>query len=164
VRVLRAPSRTASTALLAAFLAALAPENASALTIDGVEFSDWRTIDVSAGLDLDFDTADDLYVFVPNDLYADQIVVIAEDSIFVEDGVDLWANDPPLLCGACRAESFDESGDVVLRIFDPLGDVHLHATRIVISNQPIPEPASLALVSLGLGALARRRISFAPRG
>ncbi len=151
--------------LLLATLGWLGAGGASAVTIGGVEFSNWKTIDALAGVDFDLVTAEDLYVFIPNGLFTDQVTLVAEVALVIERGVTFDQNDPLLCDAGCDLESFIEDGDVVLRIFDPLGTVNLSARNIVVSIEPIPEPGSFSLLALGLSALARRRShGVYPRG
>jgi len=167
VAMKRQPRRTGlSVARLLVPLIWLVASGAGATTISGVEFSNWDTIDVPGGVDLDLHTLGDLYVFIPNGLFTDQVTFIAEDMIVFEAGVVLDPNDPLLCDAGCVLENFDEAGDIVLRIFDPVGNVTLSARNIVVSNQPIPEPGSFSLLALGLSALAcgRMRGSSSIRG
>jgi hypothetical protein len=128
-----------------------------ATTISGAEFSNWTMTDVPGGVDLELSTLGNLYVFVPNGLFIDQLSVNAEFTIVFENGVMVDLNDPLLCDFGCEFQSFAEEGDIVLQMLDPMGSVTLSAQNIVVSIEPIPEPSTLCLLALGLSGLALQR-------
>jgi hypothetical protein len=142
---------------VAVFLLLLIASQTKATTISGVEFSNWTAIDAPAGIDLDVSTLGNLYVFVPNDLFIDQVLFDAEISVVFEGVVNVNLNDPLICDGGCELQSFAENGDVVLQILGPMGSVSFTAQHIVVSTQPIPEPSTLSLLALGLAGLALRQ-------
>jgi hypothetical protein len=120
-------------------------------------------MDVPGGVDLDLSTLGDLYVFVPNGLFIDQLIMNAEFTIVFENGVSVNLNDPLLCDLGCEFQSFTEAGDIALQILDPMGSVTLSAQNIVVSIEPIPEPSTFCLLALGLSGLSLRR-NDAPYG
>jgi hypothetical protein len=142
---------------VAVLLLLLVAGQTKATTISGVEFSNWTMIDVPGGVDLDLSTLGNLYVFVPNGLFIDQLTMDAEFSIVFEQGVSVDLNDPVLCDVSCEVRSFAEDRDIVLQMLDPMGSVTLSAQSIVVSSEPIPEPSTLCLLALGLSGLAFRR-------
>jgi hypothetical protein len=95
--------------ILVPILAALVwllPGGANAITIAGVEFTSWTTIDAPAGSDLSLDTPGDLYVFIPNGLFTDQVAIVAEDMIVFESGGVLDQNEPLLCVTSCDLVDF----------------------------------------------------------
>ncbi len=148
---------------VAVLLPLLLAGQTKATTISGVEFSNWTMMDVPGGGDLDLSTLGDLYVFVPNGLFIDQLNMNAEFTIVFENGVSVNLNDPLLCDLGCEFQSFAEAGDIALQILDPMGSVTLSAQNIVVSIEPIPEPSTFWLLALGLSGLALRR-NDAPYG
>ena len=142
------------TLAVAVFLPLLVASPTEATTISGVEFSSWTAIDAPGGVDLDLNTLGDLYVFVPNGLFFDQVTFEAEFAIVFQDGVSVNQNDPLICDVGCELQSFAEGGDVVLQMLDPMGSLTLSAQNIVVSSEPIPEPSTLSLLALGLSGLA----------
>lgn len=149
-------------ALLLTPIAALAFAGAShALTIQGVEFTDFDVFDLQPGADLALSTAGDIYIHAPVGLFAAQIDLYAEVAIFVD--VPFEATGDASLCtipieGVCVRTPPTSSRDVVVRILGPVGALDLDAAgSIVIAAVPIPEPSTLTLLSLGLLALSRAR-------
>ena len=120
-------------------------------------------IDVPGGVDLELSTLGNLYVFVPNGLFIDQLTLDAEFAIIFEQGVRVDLNDPLACDLGCEAWSYAEDGDIVLQMHGPMGSVTLNAQNIVVSSEPIPEPSTLCLLALGLSGLALRR-NDAPYG
>lgn len=142
---------------VAVFFSLLGAGQTKATTISGAEFSNWTMMDVPGGVDLDLSSLGDLYVFVPNGLFIDQLIMNAEFVIVFENGVSVSLNDPLLCDVGCEFQSFAEEGDIVLQVLDPMGSVTLSAQNIVVSIEPIPEPSPLCLLALGLSGLALRR-------
>jgi hypothetical protein len=142
---------------VAALLPLLVASQTKATTISSVVFSNWTMIDVLGGVDLDLSTLGNLYVFVPNGLFIDQLTLDAEFAIVFEDGVSVDLNDPLACDLGCEVRSHAEDRDIVLQMLDPMGSVTLSARNIVVASQPIPEPSTLCLVALGLSGLAFRR-------
>ncbi len=131
----------------------VAPGPAGAVVIRDIEFTDWEVVEITSTVELTVSTDEDLYVFVPERLLADTVFIRASLIVFADTaGVD--QNDPTLCDAGCPSESFERSGDVVLEIFAPLGDVELTASRVLFSTHPIPEPAPGLCVGAGLVALA----------
>ena len=143
--------------VVALLLPLLGAGQTKATTISGVEFSSSTMMDVPGGVDLDLSTLGDLYVFVPNGLFIDQLTLDAEFTIVFEPGVSVNLNDPLVCDAGCEFRSFAEAGDIALQLLDPMGSVTLSAQNIVVSIEPIPEPSTLCLLALGLSGLALRR-------
>ena len=148
---------------VAALLPLLVASQTKATTTSGVDFLNWTMIDVPGGVDLELSTLGNLYVFVPNGLFIDQLTVDAEFAIIFEQGVRVDLNDPLACDLGCEVQSYAEDRDIVLQMLDPMGSVTLSAQNIVVSIQPIPEPSTLCLLALGLSGLALRR-NDAPYG
>jgi hypothetical protein len=132
---------------------------AGAITIEGVEFSDPLVFDVAQGAHFSLSTSEDIYVFAPNDLEGADITIHVGGTIVAAVAIQL-IGDTIDLCtlDICSPGPFDLDQDVVVRVFDPIGDFTLTAGgSVVLSTLPIPEPATALLVSLGLLALATRR-------
>lgn len=143
-------------ALVVSLLASAAP--AAAITIAGIEFVDPVVFDIAPGANATISTSEDLYVFAPNDLIVANLIVDVGEQILVLDALQV-IGDTISLCtlGICELGPLDLDQDVVVRIFDPVGDLDLSAGgSAVLSRLPIPEPGTLGLVALGLLALARR--------
>lgn len=154
---MRFPKTFAVAVLLPLLVLVFVAGQSKATTISGVEFSNWTEIDVPGGVDLDLSTLGNLYVFVPNGLFIDQLTVDAEFNVVFEQGVIVDLNDPVLCDVGCEVRSFAEGGDIVLQMLDPMGSVTLTAQNIIVSSDPIPEPSTLCLLALGLSGLAFRR-------
>jgi hypothetical protein len=142
---------------VAALLPLLVASQTKATTISGVDFSNWTMIDVPGDVDLELSTLGNLYVFVPNGLFIDQLTLDAEFAIIFEQGVRVDLNDPLACDLGCEVRSYAEDRDIVLQMLAPMGSVTLSAQNIVVSIQPIPEPSTLCLLALGLSGLALRR-------
>ena len=57
----------------------------------------------------------------------------------------------------CALGALDLDQDVLVRVFDPVGDLSLTAGgSVVLSTLPIPEPGTAGLLAFGLVALALR--------
>lgn len=111
-------------------------------------------IDVPGGIDLNVSSLTDLYVFVPNGLFVDEVTFDAEITVIFEGVVNVELNDPKICDAGCALQTIAENGDVAVQILDPMGAVSFTAQRIILSSTPIPEPSTLTLVALGLGGLA----------
>ena len=146
-------------ALLGAFLGlAVAPQAAFAVPVPTIDIENPTVIDATAGTDLTLTTTGDIYVYVPDGLFSDQLTINAADQLIIETGVALEQNDPLICDSGCVLESYDLAGDVVLNIFDPLGTVLIDSgSSILISTLPIPEPGTALLLGAGLALLARLR-------
>ena len=131
----------------------------AASTAGGVDFTDPVVIDGAPSTDLVLTTTEDVYVFVPNGLFAGTVVLEALEIIFAPGTtVDV---DSLLLCTSnCPLDSHDLSVDVLLRVLEPVGNLEVRASgSIVVSQNPIPEPSTALLLASGLAGLAvgRRR-------
>ena len=136
-----------------------APRPAVAITISGVEFTDAAVIDAEAATHVLLTTTQDVYLFAPAGLFADTVTLEASLSIIFGPPFSITTH-PPGSCtrSTCPTAIHDLDADVVLRVFDPLGDFSVTAGgSIVLSMLPIPEPSPALLVGVGLVALAGRR-------
>jgi MYXO-CTERM domain-containing protein len=134
---------------------------ADAIMVEGVEFTDLLVIDAIPATDIVLTTTEDVYVFVPNGLVADTVVLNALE-IIVASGATFDVNELLLCTSDCPLASYDLSSDVLLRVFEPVGNLEVQAGgSIVVSPNPIPGPSTALLLASGLAALAvgRRRSS-----
>ena len=143
---------------LALALVWLTATPAMATLIEGVEFTDLVSVDVPAGTNLLLTTSEDVYVFVPNGLFADSIDLIANLQIIIDAPISAntvsLCNDPTV----CPTGEFDLQNDVLVAALDPVGSFRIEAGgSIILSTTPIPEPSTSTLVVLGLFALATWR-------
>ncbi len=133
---------------------------AQATTIEGIEFTDLVLVDVPGGSNLLLTTSEDVYVFVPNGLFADGAELIAIDQIIIDAPID--ANTVSLCADPliCATGAFDLQNDVLVTVLDPVGSFRIEAGgSIVLSTTPIPEPSTSVLVVLGLLSLGAWRRS-----
>ncbi len=139
---------------LAASFAAVSP--ASAVTMWGVEFTDWTTVEATPGINLEVSTDHDVYIFAPDGIYFDTFDLSASESISVF--ADLNQNDPFLCATGCTTEVYELSADTVISISGPLGAVTINTPRAaVINTVPIPEPSTALLLAIGLPLIALKR-------
>lgn len=141
--------------LLLCFALGFAAGPSSALTIEGIEFTDWLTLDVGPGANVDVSTTANLYVYAPDGLMTDQFTLAAVDAVVIVPGIAFATNVPTVCAIGCTVESLVETRDVVLRVFGPLGQLDLSAQNIVVSTAPIPEPGAGVLLAFGIAGLAR---------
>ena len=146
------------TGYLALALVWLTATPAMATIIEGVEFTDLVSVDVPAGTNLLLTTSEDVYVFVPNGLFADSIDLIVNLQIIIDAPISAntvsLCNDPIV----CPMGEFDLQNDVLVTALDPVGSFRIEAGgSIILSTTPIPEPSTATLVVLGLFALASWR-------
>ncbi len=133
---------------------------ADAIMVEGVEFTSFLVIDATPATNIVLTTTEDVYVFVPNGLFADTALLEASAVILV-DGTTIDINDPLLCDGGCSLDSYELSIDVLLRVLEPVGNLEVQVGgSIVVSPNPIPEPSTVLLLASGLAALAvgRRRL------
>jgi len=131
---------------------------AGAITIEGVEFNDVLVFDIPPGADFTISTSEDLFVFAPNDLLVSDITINAGERIVAAHAIQV-IGDTISLCAleVCALGPLDLDQDVVVRVFDPVGDLSLTAGgSVVLSTLPIPEPGTAGLLAFGLAALAFR--------
>jgi hypothetical protein len=156
------PKTTFRTAIPAATavaltLAFLIPSAASAITVNGVDFDSPLVIDIGPATHLEVTTTEDVYVYVPNGLFVDSLALTAFQAFFDAD-TTVDVNDPLLCASGCPLEFYDLTEDVLLRIFDPIGDFAITSSgTVIVSGAPIPEPASYLLVAAGLACLGVRQ-------
>jgi hypothetical protein len=126
--------------------------SASGTTIHGVDFTDLELVEVPASTNLTLTTSDDVYVYVPIGLVADEVFLNAAVSIIFDASADLTANHAAACTGPnCPDASFGLDRDVLLRVVEPLADLSVTAGgSIVVSALPIPEPSTAPLLGLGL--------------
>jgi len=132
---------------------------ADAITASGVDFTDPVAIDSTPATDLVLTTTEDVYVFVPNGLFADTVILEALEIIFAP-GTTVDVNNLLLCTINCPLDSHDLSVDVLLRVLEPVGNLEVRASgSIVVSLDPIPEPSTALLLATGVVTLAggRRR-------
>ncbi|MDH3212917.1 MAG: PEP-CTERM sorting domain-containing protein [Myxococcales bacterium] len=125
--------------------------------VEGVEFTGLLVIDATPAADLVLTTTEDVYVFVPNGLAADTVLLNALEIIFAF-GATVHVNELLLCTSDCPLASDDLSVDVLLRVPEPVGNLEVRAGgSIVVSPNPIPEPSTALLLATGVVALAVRR-------
>lgn len=142
----------------AVLLLALSPPAAAlAVTIGGVEFTDWTAIEATPGTNLELTTDGDVFVYAPGAIYYDALTLTSFENVFVS--ADLNVNDPPLCAGGCATDVYDLSGDVAISISGPMGALTLTtpSSAIVFDTTPIPEPSSAPCLVSGLALLALGR-------
>ena len=134
--------------------------SAEAITIEGVEFTDFLIFDAPLSGDLLLSTSEDIYVFAP-----DPIVAVVFD---LTAGIDIILSqsltaDTVSLCAqsaACDTGPFTFDRDLVVTLSGPIGDFTLLAGgSVVVAAQVIPEPSTVLLLASGLIALAVGRRS-----
>ena len=143
---------------LALVLVLLGATPAAGSIVEGVEFTDIVSIDVPGGTNLQLSTSEDVYVFAPNDLFLDMGEISVGMGIF--SSISITANTLELCddLAICPLGEFDLTSDVLLTILDPIGNLHLEAGgSVVLSATTLPEPATLALIGLGVLSLGAWR-------
>ena len=136
--------------------------SAEALTIEGVEFSDFLEFDAPLSGDLILSTSEDIYVFAPDPIVAGVFDLTAGTEIIFSTSVTIIA-DTISLCAqseVCNTGPFTYGRDLVVTLPGTIGDLTLLAGgSIVVSTLAIPEPSTALLLALGLGLIAGTRRS-----
>lgn len=138
------------------------PGAAAAVTFvrNGVEFTDPVVVDVAAGSDLILETTEDIYVFAPNGFITEMALLVAAETLFIEDIEDTEPFDSsvvPACAPGCPSQILEFTSDVVVQILAPLGEVELRAGgSMILTPLAIPEPGTAALMGAGLFALGQR--------
>jgi len=136
-------------ALLAVILLLALPGPASAVTIGGVEFTNWTSIEATPGANLELTTDGDIYVYAPGSIDFDNALLTAFAFNFVD--AQLNVNDPLICESGCSTDVYNLTGDVVLSIFGVLGDLTLTTTAsMVFDKTVVPEPSTALLLVAGL--------------
>ena len=129
--------------------------SAEAITIEGVEFTDFLVFDAPIGGDLALSTSEDIYVFAPELILAGVFDLTAGTEIILLQSITA---DTISLCApsaVCDIGPFTFDHDLVVNLLGPVGNFTLLAgTSIVVATQTIPEPTTALLLALGLGSIA----------
>ena len=126
--------------------------SAEAITIKGVEFTDFLTFEAPLSGDLMLSTSVDIYVFAPVPIIADVFDLTAGIEIILfqsltADTVSFCAQSP-----ACDTGPLTFDRDLVVILSGPVGEFTLLAGgSIVVAAEPIPEPSTALLLVFGLG-------------
>jgi hypothetical protein len=130
---------------------------AEAITIEGVEFTDFLVFDAPPFGDLLLSTSEDIYVFAPDPIVAEVFDLTAGTDIIFSGSVMLTAETVSLCAQSevCDTGPFTFGRDLVVNLPGPIGDLTLLAGgSIVVATQAIPEPSTALLLALGLGSIA----------
>jgi hypothetical protein len=144
-----------------------ARSTAQAVTIEGVEFTDFVTFSLPASGDLSISTSQDAYVFAPDPIFADVFDITADVEIIM---LQVLTADVASFCAqlpACDTGPFTFDRDLLVMVLEPIGELSIRAGgSVVVAPQAIPEPDTSLLVGMGLGALvvARRWRRAAQQG
>ncbi len=152
-------------ALLVSLLFACLGRSAKAITIEGVDFTDFLAFDTPLSGDLLLSTSKDIYVFAPDPIVAGVFDLTAGIDIIFSQSITA---DTLSLCAqsaACDTGPFTFDRDLVVTLSGPIGDFTLLAGgSIVVAAQAIPEQTTAVLLALGLASIAGyRRHSGWPR-
>ena len=134
---------------------------AHSIFFQGLELTDWQTVNLASGASLTISTSEDVYVFGPNGLIGDNADFRAGIGINVLAGVNFNIQNAlsfcvsPVPCGAFPP--YDLATDLVINILDPFIDLTISGGgSMVIGTTPVPEPSSGLLLLAGVAGIARR--------
>ena len=129
-----------------------------AVTIEGVEFTDFLTFSLPAGGDLSISTSQDAYVFAPDPIFADVFDITADVEIII---LQMITADVASFCAqspACDTGPFAFDRDLLVMVLEPIGELNIRVGgSVVVGPQTIPEPDTTLLVGMSLGALGLAR-------
>jgi hypothetical protein len=158
MRIVHMDERRPAAIWLLALLAwtACPPAVVRATIIDGVEYTNFLVIESTELEDFLLGTSEDIYVFAPDPIYADNMELhsgagISNFQTIFTDTLLFSANelDP---CAPCTSPY---NRDVVVALEQPVGDFTLYAGGgIVIGTSMIPEPSTTLLFVCGLAVFA----------